>query len=332
MKADLQAGRDGKAGADESGALQAQFLYNPTGYGFYCHAPTLIKMANGDLLAAWYAYPEEENKGASLVYARKRHGQSEWEPTRAVFGPSGLSAGNPVLFQLPDGQVWLYFVILRGHFWNDAELYGASSSDSGQLWSSPMKLWPARGTVVRHPPVVLQDGSLLLPAYDEGGRESLLLSSRAPYTEWRESCRFAGLPIIQPALIRIGARALALFFRPFAEPRRIWRSFSSDDGANWSAPVRTALPNPLAGLAAFSFGDRIALVYNHTEEHRRYPLSIALSDLTGISWGAPWHLETIEYEVSYPSFLCDVDGQVHGVYSYNRRMIKYVSFACGLLG
>ena len=36
--------------------------------------------------------------------------------------------------------------------------------------------------------------------------------------------------------------------------------------------------------------------------------------------------EEIEHEFSYPSFLVEPSGQAHGVYTYNRKMIKYVSF------
>ena len=69
-----------------------------------------------------------------------------------------------------------------------------------------------------------------------------------------------------------------------------------------------------------------AVVTNHTKEHKRYPLSIAMSNDCGVTWGDPWHIETIEYEVSYPSFLVDRSSTIHGVYTYNRRMIKYVSY------
>jgi predicted neuraminidase len=220
---------------------------------------------------------------------------------------------------------------LKGNYWNDAELFGCRSADGGHHWSAPLKLWRSRGTMVRHPPIALGNGSLLLPVYDEASRESFLLASQAPYENWRETYRFAGLTIIQPALIRVDGSTLALFFRPFSEMRRIWRSMSSDDGVSWSTPVRTDLPNPLSGFAAFTHRSGLAIVYNHTEEQRRYPLSVAVSNFTGVSWSAPWHLETIEYEVSYPSFFCDSVGSVHGVYSYNRRMIKYVSFGAECL-
>ena len=253
--------------------MRSQFLYNPAGKGLYCHAPTLLHMPSGELLAAWYAYPEAEHADASLVLARRPVGQDEWNPSVGVLDGLGYSVGNPVLFQAPGGTVWLLFVLIKGRYWNDAELAGASSVDGGVSWTAPVTLWRQRGTMVRHPPVLRGDGSLLLPAYDENARQSVLLSRREPYTQWQEAYRFADPPLIQPVLVCQAPRQLGLFFRPTAQPRRIWRSGSGDDGTTWSVPVRTMLPTSLSGIAAFVLGGQIALVYNHTEEHQRHPTS-----------------------------------------------------------
>ncbi len=307
--------------------METQFLYNPPGMGLYCHSASLLQTGEGDMLASWYAYPEEEHIGASLILARRRYGQAHWGPSEPVLNAINNSTGNPVLFQTPGGTIWLLFVILKGTYWNDAELQGSCSEDGGATWSSPAALWLTRGMMVRHPPILLDNGSLLLPAYDECANESVLLSSQSPFSSWREAYRFSGLPLIQPVLVREGNSRLTLFFRPSSDPRRTWRSHSKDDGNTWAAPVRTPLPNPLSGIAAFAAGEKLAVVYNHTEKHQRHPLSIAFSDDHGISWGRPWHIDTIEFEVSYPQFLSNGNGRVNGVYTYNRRMIKFVSFS-----
>lgn len=306
--------------------MQSQFLYSPPGQGPYCHAATLVQTTDGDLLAAWYAYPEKEHDGASLVLAHRPAGQDEWDNSESLLGTFNYSVGNPVLFEDPSGALWLLFVMLKGSYWSDAELHGACSTDGGYSWSAPTTMLGRRGMMVRHPPVALDTGAFLLPAYDEVNKQAVLLSSEPPYLQWREVYRFATPPLIQPVLVRRSPRHLTLFFRPSTDPRRIWRSHSGDEGATWSTPVRTPLPIPLTGIAAFVVRDHIALVYNHTEEHQRHPLSIAVSEDSGTSWREPWHIETIPYEVSYPSFLCSLNDRVHGVYTYNRRMIKYVSF------
>lgn len=304
--------------------LDAKFLHNPNGVGNHCHCPTILETKSGDLLIAWYAYPDEEHIGATLALVRYSKKQSRWLPSQTVIAKSGFSRGNPVLFQDPRGTVWILFVALKGNYWNDAIMEGACSTDEGQTWSAPIQLSKERGLMVRHSPVTLANQSLLLPAYDEKTRQTILMKAISPYITWTEVHRYSDLELIQPVLVREKSERLSLYFRPCDDPRLIWRSHSSNDGNSWSVPIRTSLPCPLSGVAAFTVGDSTALVYNHTEEHQRFPLSISITNDGGTSWEDPWHFEAIKNEVSYPSFINGGDGKIHGVYTYNRRMIKYV--------
>lgn len=303
--------------------LEAEFLYNTAGSGLFCHGGSLLRTGDGDLLAAWYAYPDVEHAGATLVIARRPAGSAAWEPSEAPLPPSAWSAGNPVLFEEPSGRLWLLFVLVEGTYWTDAVLHGASSIDGGRSWSPPALLVPRRGLMVRHPPIQLADGSWLLPAYDERRHRSVLLGGRPPFTAWREVFTFEDVRLIQPVLVREGAR-LTLLFRPASEPRVIWRSHSTSEGQHWSAPLPTSLPNPLSGIAAMSVGGRLAAVYNHTDRHERRPLSLAASVDGGRCWGLPRQVDDVAGELSYPSFVAAPDGTLHGVYTYNRRLIKYV--------
>lgn len=312
--------------------MEAEFLANAPSQGLHCHCPSLLLTDRGDLLAAWYAYPEVECEQGTLTLARRPAGAAEWEPSRAFLGSFEYSAGNPVLFQTHEGHIGLLFVLLKGPYWTDAELRVAYSKDGGAAWSKPAAIGQARGMMVRHAPLVLDSGALLLPAYDEGSNQTVLLASGPDDDRWTERFRFTDPPLIQPSLVRSDDGQLILFFRAWTPSRVIWRSHSVDDGATWSAPVRTTLPNPLSGISAFSAGGRIGVVHNHTEEHRRYPLTLSWTSDGGLTWGEPWHFDTISHEVSYPSFVAEPGGRVHGVYSYNRRLIKYVCFSAEEMG
>jgi predicted neuraminidase len=114
--------------------------------------------------------------------------------------------------------------------------------------------------------------------------------------------------------------------RPCGDDRVCLRSISGDDGRSWCNPLRTTLPNPLSGLAAFAVGETMCAVYNHTTEHQRYPLSLATSDDWGVSWSPPRHLDTTPPEVSYPAFVVDRRQVAHGVYTFGRSRICYVAF------
>jgi predicted neuraminidase len=236
-----------------------------------------------------------------------------------------------VLFEEAPGRLWLFFVLLEGHYWTDAVIHGAHSDDEGRSWSRPAVLVSSRGLMVRHPPVRHVDGSWLLPAYDERRNRSLVLAGRPPFRQWHEVVRFDDVHLIQPALVREGER-LTLLFRPASDPRVIWRSHSSDEGSCWSSPVRTSLPNPLSGISAMAVGGRLAVVYNHTHHHERRPLSLAASDDGGRSWSEPRHIDDMAGELSYPSFIPGADGTLHGLYTYNRRLIKYVRLDAGWVG
>jgi predicted neuraminidase len=284
----------------------------------------LLVSSVGDLFASWYAYPDEEHVDAVIVLTRKLKGSSSWETPRPCFPRSNYSAGNPVLFETPTGRIGMFFVLLKGSYWTDAVLYLAYSDDAGQTWSRSVQVCFVPGMMVRHGPVALADGTLLLPAYDERSNRTVLFRSASPYTSWMEAFRFDE-PLIQPSLVRSVDDRLSLYFRPTDAPRQIWRSHSIDSGRAWSTPIRTPLPNPLSGIDAFDAGGMSAVVYNHTELHQRHPLSIAVSPDGGTTWSAPWHIDEVPVEVSYPSFACH-DGVIHGTYTYNRRMIKYVTF------
>lgn len=306
--------------------IEAEFLYNPVDKGMHCHCPTLLECQSGNLLAVWYVYPVDEYKQGTIALSRKNIGNLIWQTTQNVPIPSKFSLGNPVLFQEPNGKIHLMYVALKGTYWNDAVLYSIHSEDEGKTWSEPNLLWKEKGMMVRHPPVFLNKGACLLPAYDERKKSSIILFSTPPYLNWEISFCFEGTDIIQSVLLKLNDNRLMMFFRPHSDPRYIWKSLSLDKGLSWSKPEMTPLPNPLSGISAISVKNKIAMIYNHTEEHRRYPLSVSTSKDEGKNWDKHWDLDNVKAEVSYPSFISGKNNLIHGVYTYNRRMIKYVCF------
>jgi len=304
--------------------IEAEFLYNPADKGIHCHCPTLLECQSGNLLAVWYAYPLDEYRHGTLALARKNTNDLIWKTTKNIPIVSKNSLGNPVLFQEPKGRIHLMYVALKGTYWNDAVLYSIYSEDEGETWTKPSLLWKEKGMMIRHPPVFLENRTCLLPAYDEIKKSSIILSSQPPYTDWEISYSFIGTDIIQSVLLKIRVDHLIMFFRPHSDPRYIWKSHSTNQGNTWSAPEMTPLPNPLSGISAIQANDKIVMIYNHTLEHQRYPLSVSVSKDEGATWEKHWNLDGVEVETSYPSFITGKNKTVHGVYTYNRRMIKYV--------
>ena len=305
--------------------FEAHFLFNPPSGPGHCHSATILETSEQDLLACWYCYPDKETRDASLVITERRTRDQNWRKARPLMLSPKSSVGNPTLFEDPAGKIWLFYVSLAGHYWDSASTRGASSEDGGRTWKPPHTVWPAPGLMVRHPPLAIAGGSLLLPAYEESPPRTVLLRADPPYQKWHEFYRFEGRELIQPVLLRRGGSKLGLFFRPAGASRQVWRRFSSNEGRSWSAPVQTPLPNPLSGIAAFFSEDRDTVVYN-ASARKRDRLSLSHSRDGGVSWSKAAILDGADMEISYPAFTVGAGGWVHGVYTYNRRMIKYVRF------
>jgi predicted neuraminidase len=300
-------------------------LANPDSALGHCHCPSLAIAPSGDLLVCWYAYPEEETRGGVLFLARRRVGAQGFDPPRRILAQLSSSLGNPVLFFGQAQRLHLLFVSLRGRYWDSAALHACWSDDLGATWSTPDSLRMPDGLMVRHPPIVRRNGYLLLPAYDEMASRTVFLSAGPDATGWMEVDRLEGAAI-QGSLVRQGPEQLALLLRPVGDHRICLRAISADDGRSWSPVVRTPLPNPLSGVAAFEGGGCLCAVYNHTSAHQRYPLSLSWSADRGTSWSGPIHVDETPREVSYPSFAVDGHGTAHGAYTFGRTRIRYVSF------
>lgn len=304
-------------------------LANPSSAVPHCHCPSLAFTPAGDLLVAWYAYPAEETRDAVLILARRRPGRSHFDNPKRILSQFQSSLGNPVLFHDGKDRVHLLFVALKGRYWDSATLMRSHSDDGGTTWSTPESLRTPDGMMIRHAPVIRRNGYFLLPAYDENEKQTVLMTAGPDGDGWMEVERLQDTATMQGTITRQGEADLCMMLRPGGEDRICFRSISGDDGRTWSPVVRTPLPNPLSGIASFQAGDTLCVVYNHTSEHRRYPLSLAWSKNRGTSWSDPVHIDETEHEVSYPAFVTDDRGVAHGVYTCGRTRIQYVRFDQG---
>lgn len=303
--------------------MESSFLHNPHGTGNHAHAATLSTDGR-TLYAAWYAYPEKEHEDGQLAFATRTLGQ-DWKKSSVLNFNAVSSYGNPVLHMDESGTLWLFFVLIQGSYWHHAVSYIAKSENEGRTWNASRKTGMEPGVMVRHKPFIRSNGDFLLPAYDEESQKTLLMSSRKPDEPWKLIHEFPS-EFIQADPVCLGAKELQLYFRPCGEDRLIHRAFSQDDGATWSNPIPTTLPCPLSGIAAAALGDLILIAHNHTTKHQRTPMSISWSSDRGMSWQGPWHIDESPFEISYPTMTVTGDNTIHLLYTYNRRMIKYLSF------
>ena len=251
---------------------------------------------------------------------------------------------NPVLFELPDGELHLYFKIgpnVAG--WKG---WRVVSKDGGKTWSKREPLPEGFYGPVKNKPVVLT-----IPAANRRGRDTYRIL--APTSDERDGWRLyfeysddrgktwhrtdfveadAGVKAIQPTIIQLPDGRLEALCR--TRSRHIGVTYSSDNGETWTKLQLIDTPNNNSGIDAVTLADgTFALICNDwpieptKEKGARTPLSI-LRSTDGLHWQ---HWITIEdspiSQYSYPSIIQSRDGHLHAIYTWRRQRVKHVELS-----
>ena len=305
------------------GMVASEFIFETAPFPS-CHASTIVETKAG-LVAAWFGGTKEGHPDVGIWLARQVGGR--WMPPVEVANGAEtenprVNTLNPVLFQVPDGPLLLFYK--TGQWW----AYVKTSTDSGATWSAARRLPNGFFGPVKNKPVRLPDGAILSPS-----------SSEYPGDGWRvhfersadggKSWQYIGpvndgkeIAAIQPSILFHPGGKLQALGR--TKQKKIFETWSADGGQTWSAMTLTDLPNPNSGTDAVTLRDgRHLLVYNHTDSGRS-PLNVALS-ADGRHWQAALVLEAEpKKEFSYPAVIQTGDGLVHITYTWKRERIKHV--------
>ena len=311
-----------------AGGLQSELIFQPSPKLPSNHASTLAVMPNGDLLCAWYAGRFEGSRDvkiyASRLEAKNGHATGAWSSPEVIADTPDRSDGNPVLFVDQRGQLQLFFVTIHGLDWKWAKIKVQTSPDRGLTWGPTTILRNRRGWMTRNHPLELNDGSLLLPLYNEVRMRSVFMLSNDAGASWQPAGEIRTRPgNLQPAVVQLADGTLLSLMRCRHKAGRIWQATSPDHGRTWSPAAATALPNPDAGidLARLPNG-HLVLAFNNSPTQRT-PLSMALSEDDGRTWPFVRDLETDPGEYSYPSLAVTPGGVIHLTYTWKRKSIKH---------
>src|SRR5437899_12635775 len=74
----------------------------------YNHPASITELANGDLYIAYYGGPGEYSNASTVYGTRLPKGQTKWTLPVAVTPRPQEPEGNAVVWQAPDGLVWLF--------------------------------------------------------------------------------------------------------------------------------------------------------------------------------------------------------------------------------
>jgi alpha-L-rhamnosidase len=317
----------------KKGILVDEFIYTQAPFP-QAHASTIAETPAG-LIAAWFGGTKEGNKDVCIWTSRLINNQ--WTaPAKVADGiindSTRYACYNPVLFQVPNGELLLFYKIGP----NVAGWTGwlKRSADNGLTWSEREALPAGFLGPIKNKPI-LYKGTLICPSSTErNGWKVHFEYTRDFGKTWTKSDSINDGKIvsaIQPSILTYKNGKMQVLCR--SKNRTINESWSSDGGITWSTMKASALPNNNSGTDAVTLRDgRQLLVYNHVKpadslrngKGARTPLNVAVSK-DGHKWFAALVLEDSPIsQYSYPSVIQTKDGLVHVVYTWRRERIKHV--------
>lgn len=311
--------------------LQKEWIYEQAPFP-ECHASTVAETSQG-LVAAWFGGTHERHPDVG-IWVSSKTGSNWTTPVEVATGvqPDGkrLPCWNPVLFQVPDGELLLFYKVgpSPSTWWGLLK----RSKDNGKTWTEAEKLPEGIVGPIKNKPVLLPSGVLLCPtsSEDHNWRVHFEQTSDGGKT-WQKTA-----PINDG--VTDGAIQPSILFHPNGQLQALCRSqrsgfiaetWSKDGGKTWSALQKTSLPNPNSGTDAVTLKDgRQVLVYNPTspvagKSGPRTPLEVAISS-DGKTWKTLVVLENEPGEYSYPAVIQTADGLLHITYTWKRQRIRHV--------
>jgi predicted neuraminidase len=305
--------------------------------GPYKHPASIAELANGDLYLVYYGGAGEYAVDTGVFGSRLKKGETSWSPPKVVAHDPFRSVGNAVVWQAPDGLVWLFYVVRFGETWSTSRIQCKVSSDGAETWSDASLLALDEGMMVRNAPIVLDNGHYLLPVYRETGQdtESVGRDSVSLFLDFDPKARTwtTGGPIrsargnIQPAPVQLDDGRLIAYCRRGGgygrdETGYLVRAESTDRGRNWSEGADSRFPNPNAAVDFLKLrSGRLLLIYNDCM-HGRSPLTAALSEDNDKSYPFKRNIaEAAGQDFAYPYAIQASDGRIHLVYTSDRRQV-----------
>lgn len=155
----------GGLGAQDRGLLIERVFGPEVPTGRYKHPASMTELRNGDLYLVYYGGEGEYATDTAVFGSRLTKGTTSWSAPAAIARDPFRSLGNAVVWQSPDGLVWLFYVVRFGETWSTSRIQAKVSRDDAKTWSDAFMISLDEGMMVRNRPIVLSNGDYLLPVY-----------------------------------------------------------------------------------------------------------------------------------------------------------------------
>ena len=294
-------------------------------------------------------FPPEGSPDQVIIGSRFSSASNSWKEAEVWVNVPHRASGNPRIFLSPSGtETWLVVPITYG-VWcgTDTYLFLKRSYDYGRSWQDLELLTVEKGLNGKNKPLIKNE-CILLPVEEVATWKPRFLRSEDGGETWTTIKVPEAEPlvrVIQPSVVELSDGTLLAYMR--SQEQYIYRTYSKDGGATWSAPEPTQLPNNNSGIDMTRLASgNIALVYNPTNLSNnrelinsalpidqmpgfstwgpRTPLSISLSTNEGETWNHTLDLEKGRGFFSYPAIIQSHDGTIHVTYTHQRTAIKHV--------
>ncbi|WP_426417405.1 exo-alpha-sialidase [Aestuariirhabdus sp. LZHN29] len=259
------------------------------------HAPSLVELPDGRLLAAWFGGSREGARDVTIDGAYYDPKSALWSSSFTLTSPALTQAGtrrfikklgNPVLVIGADGQLWMIYVSVSVGGWATSQLNLVKSPDLGRSWGSPRRLVTSPffnlSTLVKGTPFYYEDGTLGVPAYHEfAGKfgEVLRLDTDGALVDKVRLTK--GKESLQPIILTESTGRATSYLRYAGEdaPYRVLKTRLNSDGS-WGEAVKTSIANPNSALTGFRALERNWMIANDTVDERDR-LALLVEDKSG---------------------------------------------------
>ena len=301
--------------------------YDPTNVHGFNHAPSIVLLQDGRLLAAWFSGPYEGSVHQVILGAFSSDHGKTWSKASLLQDFRGKSDFDPAFINV-DRRTLMFFSAGRHTRYpfvpDEPNNVGVKSfttwarytDDAGRTWSDPAVVRPH--VFCRSNGIRLLSGELLLPVYESPSNNGGVLRSADEGKTWQFiggiSCP-AGAG--EPTIAETPSDGILMMLR--TRDGFLWQTRSRDRGITWDPPAQLSLKAATSSHHLLRLRDgRLALTHNESPASFRTNLTLRLSIDGGKSWQAPVKLADAvaprpgeaawAREVSYPSATELADG------------------------
>lgn len=318
----------------------------------HVHVPDVVRLQNGDLLAAFREATEHLSNDGRIVMVRSTDGGQTWGQRQVLAENADTDEREINLCQLRDGTLlaseWpntyydrdgYYLARPTPHHARQMGMYVGRSIDNGYTWdwpAAPFAPAPYDWAISSERIIELPAGRLLMACYC--GRESRRQWGSAIYcsddqgVSWRYLSTVADIAdkrLGEPALIETHSGRLICMMRD-EDGATYYQSLSDDGGATWSPARPSSVPgmsNP-ASLLTLPDGTVLCIYGARPREAMPYAprddfggLYVVASYDDGEAWDMA-HARVLRddfmnMDIGYPSSVVIPDGRVFVAYYFN---------------